>query len=62
MQLQDLDCFGHAEGPLVHVMQGFSMEQRLGLSELTQFWCETTVIGRKKIFLKVVNLEVYSYR
>lgn len=42
------------------------MEQRLGLSELTQFWCETTVIGggggEKKEFLKVVNLEVYTYQ
>lgn len=26
-------CFGHAEEPLVHVVQGFSVEWRVGLSE-----------------------------
>lgn len=52
---------------LCTLCRGFSVEQRLGLSELTQFWCETTVIGgggggEKKEFLKVVNLEVYTYQ
>lgn len=52
---------------LCTLCRGFSVEQRLGLSKLTQFWCETTVIGgggggEKKEFLKVVNLEVYTYQ
>lgn len=46
------------------------MEQRLGLSELTQFWCETTVIGggggEKRIFegceFGSVHLPVKSFK
>lgn len=37
MQLRAVGCFGHAEGPPVHVLQGCSVEHRLGLAELTQF-------------------------
>lgn len=62
MQLGDLGCFGHAEGPFVHVRSaGFGVELSLGLGELTQVCCGTAVIGGKKR-IKVVNMELYSWR
>lgn len=50
MQLRAVGCFGHAEGLPVHVLQGCSVEHRLGLAELTQFFGEKTLIegGEKK--------------
>lgn len=54
MQLRAVGCFGHAVGPPVHVLQGCSVEHRLGLAELTQFWGEKTLIEgvkkKKRIF------------
>lgn len=53
MQLRAVGCFGHAEGPPVHVLQGCSVEHRLGLAELTQFWGEKKPRlegGKKRIF------------